>query len=327
MRAAALLFTLLISSLGCGRTEEAAPEVRLRASLLVNEEHTWFRAFRYFEEILAERSGGRIQLQTYPSEQLAKEIEAIRMIQAGVIDMTTTSALLSNWTEILTFAEMPFLMDGMAEVDTMLNGPVGARIREEMVTEVGLRPVGYFQAGARHLTSNRPIRHPDDLRGLTVRIPDIPAFVTTWNALGAKPTPIAFSELFTALQQGVINAQENPLPLTKMAAMYEVQDYVNLTSHVFGWTYPVIGEAQFRAMPKDLQAIFLACAADMQAFERELFYENAERTRRELEELGMEFIEVDRAAFEAAHGDAIYRTLSAEMQAVYRELKPEAASW
>lgn len=314
-----LLGLSLTGAWGCQPAEQ--PEFLLRASLLVAEDHTWFRAFTYFGDILEERSEGRIVLQTYPSEQLAKEIEAIRMIQAGVIDMTTTSALLSNWAEIMTFCEMPFLMDSMEEVDEMLNGPVGARIRAEMVEKTGLRPVGYFQAGARHLTSNRPIRHPDDLKGLIIRIPNIPAFVTTWDALGAKTTPMAFSELFTALQQGVINAQENPLPLTKMAAMYEVQEYVNLTSHVFGWTYPVIGERQFNRLPADLQTIFLECARDMQAYERRLFLENEVKNRAELEAKGMTFIEVDRAAFEQKHGDAIYRTLSPEMQEVYRYLK------
>ena len=314
-----LYLTLLLTAWSCRPPDQ--PEILLRASLLVAEDHTWYRAFRYFGEQLDARSGGRIQLETYPSEQLAKEIEAIRMIQAGVIDMTTTSALLSNWTEILTFAEMPFLTDSMEEVDEMLNGPVGARIRAEMIDKTGLRPVGYFQAGARHLTSNRPVRHPDDLEGLIIRIPSIPAFVTAWDALGAKTTPIAFSELFTSLQQGVINAQENPLPLTRMAAMYEVQDYVNLTSHVFGWTYPVIGEAQFRAMPEDLQRIFLDCARDMQVYERRLFTENDARARADLEARGMTFVEVDREAFKRRHGNAIFNTLSPEMQTVYLSLK------
>ncbi len=157
--------------------------------------------------------------------------------------------------------------------------------------------------------------------GLVIRIPSIPAFVTAWDALGAKTTPIAFSEVFTSLQQGVINAQENPLPLTKMAAMYEVQDYVNLTSHVFGWTYPVIGERQFQALPAELQTIFLDCAREMQAYERELFLENDAQVRADLEASGMEFVEVDRAAFKQKHGNAVYRTLSPTLQAVYRSLK------
>lgn len=320
-RIAALVLVVLTltGAWSCRSADE--PAFLLRASLLVADDHTWFRAFEHFGELLNERSDGRIQLQTYPSEQIAKEIEAIRMIQTGVIDMTTTSALLSNWTEIMTFCEMPFLMDSMDEVDAMLTGPVGARIRSEMVAKTGLRPVGYFQAGARHLTSNRPIRHPDDLQGLVIRIPSIPAFVTAWDALGAKTTPIAFSEVFTALQQGVISAQENPLPLTKMLAVYEVQEYVNLTSHVFGWTYPVIGEQQFNRMPADLRKIFLDCAREMQAYERRLFLENDKLVRADLEAKGMEFIEVDREAFKQKHGNAIYNTLSPELQEIYRSLK------
>lgn len=317
-----LFFAVLLTLVGlsaCRAPNE--PEFLLRASVLVAEDHTWHRALVHFGELLEERTEGRVALQVYPSEQLAKEIEAIRMIQAGVIDMTTTSALLSNWSEIMTFCEMPFLMDSMDDVDAMLTGPVGQRINREMIEKMGLRPVGYFQAGPRHLTSNRPIRHPDDLEGLVVRIPSIPAFVTAWAALGAKTTPIPFSELFTSLQQGVINAQENPLPLTKMTAMYEVQQYVNLTSHVFGWTYPVIGEKQFQALPPDLQTILLECAAEMQAYERRLFEENDTKTRAFLEAKGMQFVEVDREAFKQKHGLAIYNTLSPELQAVYRSLK------
>lgn len=322
MRIAAyfLIGLTLTGAWACGSSSKE-PEFLLRASLLVAEDHSWFRAFEHFGELLEERSDGRIKLQTYPSEQLAKEIEAIRMIQAGVIDMTSTSALLSNWIEIMAFCEMPFFMDSMEEADKMLNGPVGAQIRSEMISKTGLRPVGYFQAGPRHLTSNRPIRHPDDLQGLVIRIPSVPAFITAWDALGAKTTPIAFSEVFTSLQQGVINAQENPLPLTKMAAMYEVQQYVNLTAHNFGWTYPVIGEKKFNEMPADLQAIFLECAKEMQAYERQLFEKNDALTRAELEAKGMTFVEVDREAFKKKHGNAIYNTLSPEMQTIYRSIK------
>ena len=311
---------MLLLGLGCA-SSASQPQYLLRASLLVSEDHTWFKAFEYFGELLDERSGGRLQLRTYPSEQLAKEIEAIRMIRAGALDMTTTGALLSNWTDMAALCEMPFLANDMAAVDAGLTGPAGERIRQAILAETGLLPVAYFQAGPRHLTSNVPVRTPADVAGLTVRVPDIPAFVTAWEALGAKPTPIAFSEVFTALQQGVINAQENPLPLTQMLAMYEVQEYVNLTSHVFGWTYPVIGEAQFRALPEDLQAIFLECAAEMQAYERRLFEEKAARVRADLEAAGMEFVEVDRGAFRAALGEAVVGTLSPEVQAVYREMR------
>ncbi len=310
--------TFLLFS-GC--TTKKEPEFLIRASLLVGEDHSWFKAFKYFEKIIKERSGGRIVVHSYHSEQLAKEIEAIRLIQSGVIDMTTTSSLLSNWTEIMTFCEMPFLLENPNQVSNLINGPLGKRIHKEMLEKTGLRPLGYFQAGARHLTSNKPIKHPDQLKGLILRIPNVPSFVTAWEALGAKTTPMAFSEVFTSLQQGTIDAQENPLALIKVSGFYEVQKYVNLTGHVVSWTYPVIGEKQFQEFPDDLKKIFLEAASDMQAYERNLFLENEKKIKEELEALGMTFVTVDNPAFIEKCGNAIFNTLSPEMQKIYTTIK------
>ena len=312
-----LLFAL--TALGCHKEKE--PEFLLRASLLVGEDHTWFQAYEYFGKILKERSDGRIILESYHSEQLAKESEAIRLIQAEVIDMTTTSSLLSNWAEIMTFCEMPFLLQSPEDAQNLINGPLGERINQEMLEKTGLRPLGYFIAGARHLTSNRPIKHPDDLNGLILRVPNVPSFVTAWAALGAKPTPMAYSEVFTSLQQGTVEAQENPLALIKVTGFYEVQKYVNLTGHVVSWTYPVIGEKQFQSMPNDLQEILLEAAKDMQDFEHKLFLENEKIIKEELKKLGMIFIDVDNEAFIQKSGKAIYQTLSPEMQKIYNTIE------
>lgn len=314
-------FTSILLFFSC-TSDKNQPEFIIRASLLVGEDHTWFKAFQYFEKIVKERTNGRIEVRSYHSEQLAKEIEAIRMIQAGVIDMTTTSSLLSNWIEIMTFCEMPFLLESPDEVENLINGPFGKRINKEMLEKTGLRPLGYFQAGARHLTSNRPIKHPDELNGLILRVPNVPSFVTAWEELGAKTTPMAYSEVFTSLQQGTVEAQENPLALIKVTGFYEVQKYVNLTNHVISWTYPVIGEKQFKKMPKDLQKIFTQAAKDMQAYERKLYLENEQRIKKELEDLGMTFINVDNKAFIDKCGLAIYNTLSPEMKEIYKTIKP-----
>ncbi|MEW4923744.1 TRAP transporter substrate-binding protein [Algibacter sp. 2305UL17-15] len=294
-----------------------------RASLIVTENHTWFKAFEYFGEILEERSDGRMKVQVYPSEQLAKEIEAIRLIQAEVIDMTVTGSMLNNWFELAAFCELPFFFKDTIEARNFIHGKVGKEMERQMIEVTGLRPVGYFQRGPRHLTSNRPIKHPDDLQGLIVRVPNVPSFVTAWSALGAKPTPMAFSEVFTSLQQGTIEAQENPFDLIKNAGFYEVQKYINLTEHVISWGYPVIGETQFQKLPDDLKVIFLEAAKDMQAYERRLFTDNEKNIKDELSAKGMEFIEVDKEAFIKKSEDAIYSSLSPEMKAVYKELKNE----
>ena len=302
------------------KEKQAPPAHLFRASLLVNENHTWFKAFEYFAKILDERSQGRIKLEVYHSEQLAKEIEAIRLIQVGVIDMTITGSMLNNWIEIATFCELPFLLRDSVDMQNFIKSPVGKKMEDEILHKTGLRPVCYFQRGARHLTSNRPVRHPDDLRGLIIRVPNVPSFVTAWSALGAKPTPMAFSEVFTALQQGTIEAQENPFAMIKSAGFSEVQKYINLTAHVVSWGYPVVGEKQFQALPDDLRQIFLEAANDMQIYEHRLFLEGEKKVQEELKQKGMEFIEVDKDAFGQKCKEAIYNSLSPEMQKVYHEI-------
>ncbi|MCL4143265.1 UNVERIFIED_CONTAM: hypothetical protein GTU68_024293 [Idotea baltica] len=287
--------------------------------MLVNEDHTWFKSFVYFGEILEERSEGRMKVEVYPSEQLAKELEAIRLIQANVIDMTITGSTLNNWMEIAVFCELPFLVKDTIEMKSLIQSRVGKQMEHDMLNICGLRPLGYFQRGSRHLTSNRPIRHPDDLQGLIIRVPGVPSFVTAWSAMGAKPTPMAFSEVFTSLQQGTIEAQENPFALIRSAGFSEVQKYINLTGHVMSWVYPVVGEKQFQELPPDLQEIFLEAAKDMQAYEHSLYLSNEKSVQEELKSKGMELIEVDKDAFAEKCRAALYESLSPPMQELYNE--------
>lgn len=315
------MLTLACLVLVCQCKDKDEPEFLLRASHLVNENHTWYKAFQYFGEILEERSNGRIKLENYHSEQLAKEIEAIRLIQAGVIDITTTGSMLANWIEIVVFSEMPFLLRDSVDMLALINGPVGRRMEMEMREKTGIRPIGFFQRGPRHLTSNRPIKHPDDLDGLIIRVPSVPSFVTAWGALGAKPTPMAFSEVFTSLQQGTIEAQENPFAMINSAGFAEVQDYLNLTSHVISWTYPVIGEKQYQKFPDDLKKIFDQAAKDMQEYEHQLFVKNEKSVQTELKNKGMTFVEVDKDAFGEKCRETIYNSLSPEMKEVYNDIQ------
>lgn len=317
-----LLFSVFLILLNC-KPNKDEPEFLFKTALLVKEDHTWYQAFAYFGEILEERSNGRIKVELYPSEQLAKEIEAIRLIQAEVIDMTTTGSTLTNWFEVATFCELPFLMQDSTDMARYIKGPIGKLMEQEMIEKTGLRALGHFQRGPRHLTSNRPIRHPDDLNGLILRVPNVPSFVDTWKALGAKPTPMAFSEVFTSLQSGTIEAQENPFAMINNAGFAEVQKYLNLTGHVLSWVYPVIGEKQFQKLPPDLQQLVLQAGKEMQEYEHRLFLKNEKNVQDELKAKGMEFIEVDKEAFQKKCEKAIYESLSPDMQKIYDQLKAE----
>ena len=314
-----LSLLLLVSS--CSFTTDKNPEYLFKASMLVKENHTWYKAFIHFGELIEKRSNGRMKLEVYPSEQLAKELEAIRLIKAEVIDLTISAGSLTNFAEILIFSDMPFLLKDTLAMKKLINSDIGKRIEKEMIDKIGVRPLGYFQRGERHLTSNRPIKHPDDLQELIIRVPNVPSYVVAWKALGAKPTPMAFSEVFSSLQQGTIEAQENPFAMIKNAGFSEVQKYLNLTGHLITWGYPLVGEKQFQKLPEDLKTIFLKAAKEMQAYEHQLFLDNESKVQKQLQDQGMIFVEVDKTAFMENGEKAVYQSLSTELQQIYKTIK------
>ena len=197
---------------------------------------------------------------------------------------------------------------------------MGKEISEQISERTGLKPIAWFERGPRHLTSNRKIQSPSDLDGLKLRVPNVPLFVKTWQALGAKPIPMAFSEVFTALQQHTIDGQENPLSLINSASFYEVQKYVNLTGHVRSWIYVVIGQGKLNSMPADLRDIVLEAGQQMQSYEHGMFAADEAKLRSTLEARGMEFVQPDLAAFKAAAQKAVQEALTPEQLELYKKI-------
>ena len=235
--------------------------------------------------------------------------------------MTISAGSLTNFAEILICSDMPFLLKDTLAMHKLINSDIGKRIEKEMIKKIGVRPLGYFQRGERHLTSNRPIKHPDDLQELIIRVPNVPSYVVAWKALGAKPTPMAFSEVFSSLQQGTIEAQENPFAMIKNAGFSEVQKYLNLTGHLITWGYPLVGEKQFQKLPEDLKVIFLEATKEMQIYEHRLFLSNESKVQKQLQDEGMIFVEVDKTAFMKNGEKAVYESLSPQMQEIYKTIK------
>jgi len=314
-----LLLFVLIVFFSCDHKEEK--KFVFKIGHVANEDHTWHQAFVYFDKILNERTEGKVRIQVYSAEQIGKEVEIIRSIRAGIADMTITAGTLQNWSEVAAFSDMPFLLRDTEHLKALANSDIGTLLKKRILEQTGLRVLCYFQRGPRHLTSNRPIEKPDDLNGIIVRIPNVPSYVVAWQALGAKPTPMAFSEVFTSLQQGTVQAQENPMAMISSANFSEVQEYLNLTEHVISWGYVVIGDKQFQEMPASYQQIFLEAAQEMQDYEHLLFLEKEKLLRQELENDGMKFIEVQVQDFQEIGSAAVYESLNEEMKTLYRKIK------
>jgi len=315
-----VLYTVLLLALMGGCKQDQNPATRtyvLKFGHLANENHIWHESALKLAELVKARSKGRLEIKVYPNEQLGKELDMINGMRGQTVDMTITGESLQNWTSVAGLCAIPYAIQDSNHLAMVAGGAIGQAIEQQIIDTVGIRPIAWFERGARNLTSNRPIKTPDDLKGIILRVPNVPLFVKTWASLGAKPTPMAFSEVFTALQQGTIQAQENPLALISSAGFYEVQKYCNLTEHVIGWVYVTVGEKQFQALPIDLQTILLDAARDMHIFHQTRFKQTQEALAKTLQEKGMIFVESDKDAFKERAGDAVLSALTEEQKTLY----------
>ena len=315
--AAALLASLVFSTAALA---EKKPEFTLTLGHLAKTEHTWHKGSVKFAELVEEKTGGRVVVQVFPSEQLGNEMEVIGNIQSGIVDMLITGESMMNWAPLCGLIAVPYMIRDSAHMAKIVEGEVGQAIEKEVIEKVRLRPVAWFERGARNLTSNREVKKPEDLNGLRLRVPNVPLFVATWESLGAKPTPMAFSEVFTSLQQGIIDGQENPYDLIKSASFFEVQKFVNKTEHVRGWIYLVIGEDKFQSMPEDIRKAVLEAGKEAQAYERQLFRAEQDQLIKDLQDKGMTFVEVDKEAFMKKAEPAVLSFLSPELQEMYKKI-------
>ncbi|CTQ33167.1 Extracytoplasmic solute receptor protein YiaO [Jannaschia rubra] len=304
----------------------AAQERTLQLGHLANEDNSWHQASVKFAEEVERLTDGRIAVEVFPNESLGKEIDLINGMQLGTVDMTITGESLQNWAPMAALLAVPYAYDSLERMDEVASGEIGDRIEQQIVENAQIRPLAYFARGPRELTANREIRSPDDLNGLKMRVPNVPLFVNVWSALGAQPTPMAFSEVFTSLQNGTIDAQENPLALIRSASFAEVQDFVNLTDHVRSWIYLTISEQTWTQLSDEDRAAIQEAAQIAQDYERELFLESLDTDRQALEDAGMTFVEVDNAAFADRARDAVLSNVGEDIRPVVEELFAEQSA-
>jgi tripartite ATP-independent transporter DctP family solute receptor len=299
----------------------AADKIVLKFGHLADEKNTWHLGALKFKELVEKNSGGRIEVKIYPNEQLGKEKDLVTSIQTGTADMGIFGETLTTFGADKTiFMATPYLLRDAAHLHKIAGGEIGKEIEAQVLEKAKLRVLGYMERGPRELTSSRPVKTPDDLKGMKIRLPNVPIFLAAWEALGAKPIPMAFSEVFTSLQQGTIEGQENPYALIASAHFYEVQKFLNKTSHVRGWIYVCIGEKRFASLPDDLKKVVLDAGKEMQAYENKLFLEEEGKLEKLLKEK-MTFVDVDQAAFAKIASEAVLKNLNDSQKEMYKKIQ------
>ncbi|HZJ97038.1 MAG TPA: TRAP transporter substrate-binding protein [Oligella sp.] len=229
----------------------------LKAGHASSNTSTGQAAFEFLGKELAEKTNGRITVEIFPNSQLGSERELIESIQLGNVDMAfASSAVLGNFNKEFFALDIPFLFKDRESVYHILDGEIGQQLLESLES-VGIKAVAYWENGFRQLTNNKKvILSPEDLKGMKMRTMENEVHIAAWKEIGANPSPLAFGELFTALQQGTFDAQEGPINLFYDMKFYEVQNHITKTNHVYSPWPVMINPDVYNSFSDEDRAIF-----------------------------------------------------------------------
>jgi tripartite ATP-independent transporter DctP family solute receptor len=289
MKKIALLFVAIITTIFAS-TAMAADVIKIKVASVVPEAQSQHIALRdVFKKYIEEKSDGRMIVEIYPNGQLGGERQSIEGVQLGTIQVTVTAlAVLSGFEPRFQVFDLPFLFKDKQAAYKALDGKLGNQLND-LLQPLGLKNLGYAENGYRHITNNKgPIYMPSELRGLKIRTMENPMHMAAFRALGANPTPMSFGELYSALQQKTVDAQENPIALIYTSKFYEVQKYCTLSGHVYAATTILCNDTWFNDLPEDLQKIIIDGATFFKNEQRKLADQQDKDMLESLEKVGMQ---------------------------------------
>jgi tripartite ATP-independent transporter DctP family solute receptor len=265
-----------------------------------------------FARIANAKLGDRAKVVVYGSSQLGGDKELLQKLKLGTVDLAIPSTVMSSEVDLFGLFELPYLVrdrEHMKAIEKAIVWPALAPAAEKR----GYRMLAVWENGFRHITNNRhPIRTPADLKGIKLRVPEGKWRVAMFQAYGASPSPMKLSEVFVALQTGVMDGQENPLTQSWSSRFQEVQKFLSLSSHVYTPAYLTSGGKRFASLPKEVQRALEEAARETQAF----VYATAAQQDRELlqkfKEAGLQVNDIDRDAFVKA-SQPIYEQFAREV--------------
>ena len=254
-----------------------------------------------FAKEVEKRTNGRIKIQPFYSGALGGERESIEAVQLGTQELTlTSSGPVPNFVPETRILDIPFLFRDKAHAHAVLDGPIG----QELLTKFdgkGMKALAWAENGVRHMTNNRrAVNTPEDLKGLKMRTMENPVHIAAYKGFGIITTPMAFPEVFTALQQGTVDGQENPLSVIMSAKFDQVQKYMSLTGHVYSPAVILMNKAAFDKLSVADKQVFMDAAKEAVKANRARVAEDDAKSVTELRAKGMQIVDVDKAKFVAA---------------------------
>jgi tripartite ATP-independent transporter DctP family solute receptor len=278
-----------------------------------------------FAELVAQKTNGRIKVEVGGSAQFGDDVESLTNLRLGTLAFSANSqGSSSGVVPQFSVVGLPFLFRDLNHAYKVIDGPVGQQLNE-LAKAKGLVVLAFWDNGIRHTTnSKRPITKPEDLAGIKIRTPPDPITIEIFTALGANPTPLAFSELYIALQQGVVDGQENPLMNIYSSKLHEVQKYVSLTGHKYETTPLLASKMIWDTLSKDDQKAIQEAAIEAGKLNRQLSMNSDAELRKKMTAAGIQFNEVDKAPF-IAKTKPVYDKWSKQYPDLVKLVQTEAA--
>ena len=294
-RFSAILLTLCLLLTSCG---EIGKVKTIKLAHGLNVEHSVHKAMVYLGERLEEKSGGKMKIEIYPNQQLGSERQLVELLQIGSVGMTKVSVgIMENFAPNMKVFGLPFIFRDKEHAYSVMDGEIGKELLLQG-EDYWLRGLTYYDAGSRSFyTKERPVHTPDDLSGLKIRVMESATAMDMVRSLGGSPTPISWGELYTALQQGVVDGAENNPPSFYLSGHYEVCKYYTLNEHTTLPDVVLIGTHVWNGLSPQEQE-WLQWAVDESAvYQRKLWAESEQEALDAVEKAGVEIIVPDKSTF------------------------------
>lgn len=290
-----MLFSILLT--GCGGSGEEKKDaasskqgkpITIKVAHYFAEDHPQNIALKEkFKPIVEKESNGQIKVEIYPNATLGSEEQFIDGTKNGTIEMCVAGGLIAKDLPMVGLTEMPLLFRDYAHAQKVLNGELGKEIVKGMEEKMGTRTLAWTANGFRVVSSSKPIEKFEDFKGFRLRVPNNPRYIEMAKGLGANAVPMPISEVFTGLEQKVIDGQENPYATLRASGYYEVQKYVVDTRHVFAPNIYMMNEKFWQSLDPKLQEIVQKAANESAAYEWKLLEESEQKDIQFLKEKGL----------------------------------------
>jgi tripartite ATP-independent transporter DctP family solute receptor len=293
----------------------------LRLAHSLNTSHPVHKTMEYMAERIKEKSDGRLIVQIFPSEQLGTEKECIEALQLGYLAMTkTSSAPMESFVPKIRIFGIPYLFEDSAHFWKVMLGPIGRELLEAG-TKKGLKGLCYYDAGARSFYAKREIRSPADLKGLKIRVMESVMAMQMIEAMGGSPTPISWGELYTSLDQGVVDAAENNPPSFETSRHFEVCKYYILDEHVRVPDMLLISTRVWQSLSADEQQILQEAVDESVEYNRQLWKQAEQASLEKVKAGGVTIIQPDKKPFQQAVQSMWKKYEDTELGALMQQIK------